>query len=143
MSSSASALSPVAAAVYARLNVAELKALAPGGVHDTLPQISDYPVLLVDVEELQQLAGFGAPAGLGLPEVRVRLTAYDQAQQMKRVQQVIGKAMELLLTPPTVDGYASWAIFWDDVTAIRESMIAGVKVQELVADGRLYVERHE
>ena len=137
-------LSPVATAIYAALNVSAVTALAPGGVHDTLPQNpAGYPVLLVDVSELRQHAGFGAAAGLGLPEVRIRLTAYDESQQMQRVQQVIDKAISLLVSPPSVSGYSSWAIFWDQVTPIRESMIAGVKVQELVADGRLFVERQE
>lgn len=135
------ALNAVSVAVYTTLNVAGLLALAPGGVHDSLPQNRAFPMLFFEVSETDQLGGFGTRPGAGqLPEVRIRLMVYTQEFGMKTAQQVMNKAIELLRTPPVVAGFRSWEIFCDATTPLPESVIAGDKVQELVTDMRLYVE---
>jgi hypothetical protein len=45
-----------------------------------------------------------------------------------------------LATAPTVTGYSSWAIFHDDTINLGDQLVAGVKVKELVARFRLFVE---
>jgi len=135
-----SALSPVSAGVYAALNVAALLALAPGGVGDDIAQGTGYPFVLVEVHE-HALGGFGTKPGLGtLPEIDLRLHVFSTFQGWSQAQAVMGKAIQLLVDPPAVTGYASWAIFHDDTITLADQVIAGVKVKELVGLFRLYVE---
>jgi hypothetical protein len=135
-------LSPVSQAIYAALNVASLLALAPGGANDVLPQNTPYPCVLFEVDEAQQFGGFGTYAGTvgRLPEVALRVHVFTQAGSMKSAQAVMAKVLELLATPPTVTGYGAWAILWDDTQNIPDALVAGVRVQELVANGRLFAE---
>jgi len=135
-----SALSPVSAGVFAVLNVAALTALAPGGVGDDVAQGTGYPFVLVEVNE-KALGGFGTKPGLGmLPEIDLRVHVFSTYQGWSEAQAVMGKVIELLRDPPTVTGYASWAIFHDQTMALADEEIAGMKVKELVALFRLYVE---
>jgi uncharacterized protein DUF3168 len=135
-----SALSPVSAAVYTVLNVAALTALAPGGVGDDIAQATGYPFVLVEVHE-KALGGFGTKPGLGtLPEIDLRVHVFSTFQGFSEAQRVMGKVLELLKDPPTVVGYSSWAIFHDETIALGDESVAGVKVKELVARCRLYVE---
>ena len=50
------------------------------------------------------------------------------------------KVIELLADPPSVTGYSSWAIFHDETQNLGDQIVAGLKVKELVAMFRLYVE---
>ncbi len=135
-----SALSPVSAAVYAALNVAALLALAPGGVGDDIAQGTGYPFVLFEVHE-KALGGFGTKPGLGtLPEIDLRVHVFSQFEGYSEAQAVMGQAIALLKDPPTVTGYASWAIFHDETITLGDQIVAGVKVKELVGMFRLYVE---
>jgi hypothetical protein len=135
-----SALSPVSAGVFTALNVAALTALAPGGVCDDVAQSTGYPFVLFAVNE-KALGGFGTKPGLGtLPEIDLRVHVFSTFQGWSDAQAVMGKAIELLKDPPTVTGYGSWAIFHDQTIALADQEIAGVKVKELVALFRVYVE---
>lgn len=141
-----SALSPVSAAVYTALNVAALTALAPGGVGDDLGQrvlASDgsfATFVLFEVNETRQ-GGFGTKPGLKtLPEIDLRVHVFSVFAGMSDAQAAMGKVIELLADPPTVTGYASWAIFHDETIALADQVVAGVKVKELVGLFRLYVE---
>jgi hypothetical protein len=135
-------LSPVSQAINAALNVASLLALAPGGALDVLPQGTAYPCVLYSVDEAQQLGGFGTKVGsVGrLPEVALRVHVFTQAGSMKSAQAVMAKVLELLADPLTVSGYSNWAIFWDNTVSLPDEVVAGVRVQELVANSRLFVE---
>ena len=134
--------SPVSQAIHSALNVASLLALAPGGAKDVLAQNTPYPCVLFIVDENDQLGGFGTKVGsVGrLPEVGLRIHVFTQLGSLKTAQAVMAKVLELLADPPTVTGYSSWAILWDDTRNIPDSVIAGIPTQELVANGRLYVE---
>jgi len=135
-----SALSPVSAGVYAVLNVAALLALAPGGVGDDVAQGTGYPFVLVEVNETA-MGGFGTKPGLKtLPEIDLRVHVFSTYQGWSEAQAVMGTVLQLLADPPTVTGYSSWAIFHDDTIALADQEVAGVKVKELVALFRLYVE---
>jgi hypothetical protein len=135
-----SALSPVSAGVYTVLNVGALTTLAPGGVGDDVAQGTGFPFVLFEVHE-KALGGFGTKPGLGtLPEIDLRVHVFSTFQGWSEAQAVMGKVIELLRDPPAVTGYASWAIFHDDTIPLADQEIAGVKVKELVAIFRLYVE---
>jgi len=135
-----SALSPVAVGLYTVLNVAALTDLATGGVGDDIAQGTGYPFVLVEVNE-HATGGFGTKPGLKtLPEIDLRVHVFSTYQGWSEAQGVMGKVLELLADPPAVTGYSSWAIFHDDTIALADQEVAGVKIKELVALFRLYVE---
>jgi len=135
-----SALSPVSAGVYTVLNVAALTALAPGGVGDDIAQGTGYPFVLFEVHEQAQ-GGLGTKPGLGqLPAIDLRVHVFSQFEGYSEAQAVVAKVIQLLAEAPTVTGYASWAIFHDETVNLGDQIVAGVKVKELVALFRLYVE---
>lgn len=134
-----SALSPVSAAVYTALNVSALTALAPGGVGDDVAQGTGYPFVLYDVAETP-LHGLGTKPGTGRTlEMSLRLHVYTQYDGMSQAQAVMAKAIQLLADAPAVTGFGSWAIFHDETVPVGAEVIAGVPVNELVANLRLYV----
>lgn len=136
-------LLPVSVAVYRVLQDAAFAALCPGGVFDSVPQAPSYPFLLYEVTETQQRGGLGTKPGVGtLPEIEIRLHVYSTAGGFRECQQILGKAIALLADPPTVSGYASWAIFHDQTIPLPDEQIIGVTVQELVALLRLYVQEN-
>ena len=136
-----SALSPVSAGVYTVLNVAALTALAPGGVGDDIAQGTGYPFVLFEVHE-STVHAFGSKPGLGqLPALDLRVHVFSQFEGYSEAQAVLSQAIALLTAnPPTVTGYASWAIFHDETLNLGDQIVAGVKVKELVGLFRLYVE---
>lgn len=134
-----SALSPVSVAVYAALNVAGLTALAPGGVCDDVPQKPTFPFVLYEVAETT-LHGFGTKPGTGrTSEIGLRLHVYSTYDGMSQAQAVMAKAIELLADAPAVTGFGSWALFHDETIPLGEELIAGVAVNELVANFRIYL----
>jgi hypothetical protein len=141
VTTSYSALAAVSAGIYTALNVAALTALAPGGVGDDVAQASGYPFVLFDVNETVQ-GGLGTKAGsVGVViEVAIRLHVFSQFEGYSEAHAVVAKAIELLADPPAVTGFASVAIFHDETITVGDELVAGVKVKELVALCRLYVE---
>jgi len=138
--SSYSALSPVSAAVYTALNVASLTALAPGGVGDDIAQGTGYPFVLYEVHETRG-GGLGTKPGQGqLPEIDLIVHVFSQFEGLSEAQSVMAQVIHLLADPPTVTGYGSWAIFHDETINLGDQIVAGLKVKELVARFRLYVE---
>lgn len=146
-----SALAPVSAGIFALLNVAALTALAPGGVGDDVAQRcvtpdaggtdTGYPFVLFEVHE-SIVHAFGTKPGLGqLPAIDLRVHVFSKFEGHSEGQAVIATVIQLLTAnPPTVTGYASWAIFHDETVNLGDQIVAGVKVKELVALFRLYVE---
>lgn len=135
-------LSPVSAAVFAALNVPALTALAPGGVWDQLPQGTALPCVLLEAQEVQQLGGFGTRPGAGaIPELELRIHVFSQYEGFKQAQTVMAKVLELL--PPgalAVTGYRSHGPFHEETVPLPDEVVAGVRVNELVARFHLYVE---
>lgn len=133
-----SVLSPVSAAVFGKLNVAALLALAPGGVVDDVPQNPTFPFVLYEVSE-REVGGFGLGA---LPEVTLRVRAYSQYAGMKDAQTIIAKVIELLrFQSLTIMGYDQCGqVFWDDTVTLPNEELNGVKVHEVVANFRIYAE---
>jgi hypothetical protein len=135
-----SALSPVSDAIYTALNVAALTALAPGGVSDDIGQNTSYPFVLYEVHETRA-GGFGTKPGVKqLPEIDLLVHVFSQYAGMTEAQSVMDQVCKLLADPPTVSGYGSWAIFHDDTINLGDQIVAGLKVKELVARFRLFVE---
>lgn len=132
------ALSPVAAAVYTKLNVAALTVLATGGIHDDLPQAPTYPCILFDLQE-RDLRGFG---GGGLPEVALRVHTFSTAEGLKSARAINQKVIELLRDAAlTVTGYAQCGrVFYDETIQLLAQDIGGIKVHELVSQFRIYVQ---
>lgn len=130
-------LSPVAAGVYTVLNVAAVTDLAVGGVHDDVPQDPTFPFVWYEVQE-EEARGFGTG---GLPEVDLRVHAFSQYAGMKEAQDIIRECVELLRDGSvTVAGYSHWATFYDRTIPLANEVLNGVKVKELVAQFRMFVE---
>jgi len=83
----------------------------------------------------------GTRAGRGqLPQIDLLVHVLSQFEGLSEAQAVMGKVIELLVNPPAATGYASWAIFHDETITLGDQIVAGVKVKELVARFRLFVE---
>lgn len=135
-----SALSPVSAGVYTALNVAAVTTLATGGVGDDVGQGTGFPFVLFEVHERPK-GGFGTKPGVGqLPEIELIVHVYSQFAGMSEAQGVMDQVLKILANPPTVSGYSSWAIFHDTTINLGDQLVAGIKVKELAATFRLYVE---
>lgn len=130
------ALSPVSAAVYAKLNVAGMTALVSTRIYDDVPRAPTYPFVWFEVQE-RDVRGFGTG---GLPEVELRVHAFSTYQGMKEAQSICQKAVELLRDQPlTITGYEhAGLVFYDETVSLQDQAIEGVKVQELVAKFRIY-----
>jgi hypothetical protein len=135
------ALGPVSEAIASALDVPSVTDLATGGVWSDVPQGASYPAIVFELSERQQLGGLGTKPGDGrLPEIGIRLHVYSQYAGWDEAHRILSAAIAALADPPDVSGWSAWAIFWDDTTPVADEVVAGVKVKELVANGRLYVE---
>ncbi len=142
-----SALSPVSVGLYAALNVAAVTALATGGVGDDIAQGTGFPFLLFVVSE-KAAGGFGTQPGRGqLPQIDLRLHAFSQYGGGKAAQAVCDAAIGALFTAfdptsPTVSitGYQTCGIFHDETSEPFDSLVSGVKVKEIAAQLRMFVE---
>lgn len=136
-------LAPVSDALYALLFTdATLGTLAGGGVHVDVPADPAYPFVWIEVSEPTQHGGFGTKPGLGaFPEVELRLHVFQgDGGTVRDSQLVMERVIALLADPPAVAGYASHAIFHDSTIPLADEELNGLKVHELVAQFRLYVE---
>lgn len=131
------ALKPVSAAVYGVLNVAGLTALA-AVVGDDIPQGQALPYVWFEVREADK-RGFGTG---GLPEVELRVHAFSAYQGMTEAQSIIQKVIELLRDQSlTVSGYAHCGqVMYDETVTVPDEVVNGVRVKELVAFFRIYVQ---
>lgn len=130
------ALSPVAVAVYGKLNVAGMTALVSTRIYDDVPRAPTYPFVWIEVSE-RDVRGFGTG---GLPEVTLRVHAFSTYQGEKEAQSIVQKAIELLRDQSlTITGYEhAGRVFYDETITLRDQAIEGVKVQEVVAIFRIY-----
>lgn len=131
------ALSPVSTAVYGKLNVASMQALVSTRIYDDVPRAPVYPFIWFEVKE-RDVRGFGA--GTGLPEVTVDVHVFSTYQGMKEAQSIAQLAVQLLRDQAlTITGYEhAGLVFYDDTVSLQDQAIEGVKVQELVAQFRVY-----
>ncbi len=137
------ALGPVSAAVLAALNVQALLTLAPGGPWDEVPRTTTFPNVMFEVFEQRQLGGFGTRRGAGaVLEVEIRVHVYSQYEGMKEAHTVMAKVLELLSPGAlTIAGYRSIeGPNFGEATPLPDQLVAGVRVNELVSSGQLFVE---
>ena len=136
-----SALDAVSTGVYTALNIAAVTALATGGVGDDIAQNTGFPFVLFEVHE-KPIGGFGTKPGVTgqLPEIDLLVHVFAQGESYVAAQTLMNQVIAALTTAPAVSGYSSWAIFHDETLNLGDQLVAGLKVKELVARLRLYVE---
>lgn len=135
------AASPVAEAVFALLTLdATLDALIPGGVHDDLPQDPSYPCLWYELLTETDRRGLGTGS---LPELELRVHVFTLYPGRQPAQAILDRVIALLKDASIVP--TGWTqaglVFYDSTTALPIDEMNGVKVHELVASFRIYVER--
>ena len=132
------ALDPVSAAIYSKLNVAGLTALAPGGISAAFPQGTALPAVWFEVSE-RDIRGLGTG---GLPEINLRVHTFSAYKGLKEAHQINQKVIELLRDVAlTVTGYDMCGhVFYDETILLSDEELNGVKVHELVSRFRVYVE---
>lgn len=133
------ALSPVSAAVYGVLSGdATLVALVGGRIYDDVRQAPAYPYLWYEVRE-RDVRGFGDGA---LPEVELRLHAFSVYRGAKEAQDILNRCLTLLKDQSlTVSGFTqAGRVVYDETVALPDEDVNGVKVRELVALYRVWVE---
>lgn len=139
-----SALQPVAEAVFARLNVASLKAAQPtgagcvGGVTDN-PTGTVYPMLWYELRG-EDLTGLGR--GPDLTQIELRLHVFSTWNGMIEARRIMREAIRLLkYQTPTVTGYTLVEIGRPhDEIALPFEELNGVKVRELVTIWDLFAD---
>lgn len=134
------ASSPVAEAVLALLVADQtLVDLAVGGIHDELPQ--DPPFPCVWCEYLTEIDRRGL--GLGtLPEIALRVHVFSAYGGRREGQAVLDRVIALLKDAAlAVTGWTqAGLVFYDSAVSLPAEALDGVKVHELVANFRIYVE---
>lgn len=136
-------LGPVTEGIIAALNVPMLTDLAPGGVWTDIPQGTSYPAVLVDVDESEQLGGFGTKPGLGMvPKIALRFHVYSQYAGWDEARRVMSVVKYLLRDKDclSIDGWSAREIVWYDTHSEPDEVLAGQKVKELTANAGLFVE---
>jgi hypothetical protein len=135
-----SALPAVAEAVFGTLQDATLASLATGGIFTDVPPNPAFPLVLFEIAE-RPIGGFGtAPGPNQLSEVTLTVHVYSEYGGYLSAETIMDRVIELLRSPITVTDYGSWAIFYDDTSTVADELLAGVKVKEIVAHFRLFVE---
>jgi hypothetical protein len=137
-----SALAPVAAAVFGVLQDATLLATLTGGWHNDVPQAPTYPFGWYELQERER-RGFGTGS---LPELELRTHVFSQrggslaglaeAQEANRLTVAVLRDAGLTVTDYTQAG----RVIWDETVVLADQEIHGVKVHEVVALFRIYME---
>jgi hypothetical protein len=140
-------LAPVADAVYAVLALdQEMATLAPGGVFADVPPDPGYPFVWIEVFEDRQLGGLGTKPGRGaMAEMDLRVHVFQGEHGTMRDAQLVMERVIAVVTADdalTVSGYRVCGTepFHDSTIPLPDEEINGVKVRELVARFRLFVE---
>ena len=152
MPSTFTALEPTSQAVFARLNVAAVKAAYPtgggalGGVTENpvTSGTTTFPFLWYSVDE-DPGEGRHLGAGAGVLRVRLRLHAFSTYPGMRECQRIIAAAIDLLMPPAaallTITGFSHRAIFDYDAIPLPMEELNGVKVRELVKEFELFLDQ--
>jgi hypothetical protein len=136
-----SALSPVSVGVYTALNVAAVTSLARAASATTSRRAPGIRSCSTRCTRQPQAHMGSQPGRSGqLPQIDLTVHVFSQFAGLSEAQAVMNAVIGALATAPAVTGYSSWAIFHDDTINLGDQLVAGVKVKELVAKFRLYVE---
>jgi hypothetical protein len=139
VSPSYSALSPVAVAIFAALDVPALTDLLQGGVNTVVPQGEPMPYVYFEVSNPRQLGGFGTYPGHGdVPECEVRIHAISAQENVSEAQGILNVALGLLFAGPLATSGAYVVCSGLPMTDIQilnlgDQVIANVVVHEEVA----------
>lgn len=136
-----SVLGPLMAALGTLLRAdATLAALAPGGIHDGVPQLVEWPFVVIEVRE-KPVQGMGTGT---LPEVQIWSHAFSRLEGMKEARAINDRIVVLLKDQAiTVTGFnhCGGAIFFDASEPVPNTEINGVICRELVGQFRAYFEK--
>jgi len=142
-----SALVDVGDAVFAILNVPSLTAPPPigAGGRRVLDQpvveegAQSFPFVWYELAAERMVGALGA--GPWLLEVDIRVHVFSTAEGMNEAQTIIAEAIRLLrVSRGVVTGWSTWYQPHDATITLPFELLNGVKVRELVAEGRWYVE---
>jgi hypothetical protein len=134
-----SALGPVAAALVELLQDSQLQALTPGGWHDDAPQAVQATYGWYELRARQE-RGMGTGT---LPEIELRAHVFSRYEGLQEARAAIARLEEVLgdAALPAMSGFEQCGrIFWDETVSPLDEEINGVKVKELVAFFRIYLE---
>lgn len=139
------ATQPVAEAIFARLNVASLKAAVPtgagctGGVTENPVQGGTYPFLWYELDA-RDIGGLGQ--GPDLWELTLRLHVFSTWNGFLEARRIMREAIRLLkYTSPIVAGYRMPTIGRpEQEIALPFEELNGVKVRELVTEWTLFAD---
>lgn len=134
-----SAMSPVATAIAAVLQDATLQAATTGGWHEDVPQEPSYPFGLLELFGDTNVRGFGTSE---LSEIEFRTHVFSVYGGLVEAHEIDRQVRALLKDAAvSVSGYAqAGRVFYDDTVVLREELIRGQKVHEIVSRYRIYVE---
>lgn len=135
----ASALSPLAAAVFGVLQDATLQAATAGGWHDDVPQPFTLPIGWVELFDETDRRGLGTGE---LNEIEVRLHVFSEYGGMSEAQEINRQAVALLKDATlTISGYTHCGnVFWDRTVRLPSEELNGRKVCEVVSFYRVIVQ---
>lgn len=130
---------PLMEGLYTLLQNAGVQAAAVGGVQTDVPANPVLPFLWVECVDETDRRGFGTG---GLPEVRIRTHAFSEIGSLSEAQTLSRLAIGVLRDAPvTVAGYTQCGlVFYDDSMTLKDQILNGIKVHEVVANFRIYVE---
>lgn len=135
----ASALTPVAEAIYAALQTTAMDAALSGGWHGDVPPDYTLPFGWIEVFSERDLRGMGTGE---LPEIDVRLHVFSdvgsrqQAQEATRVMKAILRDATLTITGYTQAGHLTFR----ETVALQDESLNSVKVHELVSTFTVWCE---
>ena len=136
-----SALGPVSAAVFEVLQDSQLQAQVTGGWHDDVPQNFTLPFGWYEVKE-RDVRGFGTG---GMMEIDLRLHVFSEYGGMAQAQEGVRLAIRVFRDQGLnmVGWNMAGRIFFDETLPFADEELNGVKVHEVVALLRFYVEEIE
>lgn len=135
------AMSPVAVAIYGKLNVSSLTSGLgyTVGLYDDVSQDAALPLVWIELPEESSQRGMGT-GEFGRVEIRVHV--FSNFEGTAQVQLITAKVIELLRDQAlTVTGYAqAGLVFYDHTTLLNDVVFHGIKCREMVAFFYTFVE---
>ena len=134
------ALSPVSEALYALLLAdTALDTLISGRVYDDVPEDPGYPFIWYELAAETDRRGLGTGS---LPEIDLRVHIFSLFGGKAQAQAILDRVIAVLKDAPLA--VAGWTqcglVFYDNTVALPNEELNGVKVHELAANCRIYVE---
>lgn len=131
----AEVLDPASAAVYSALKDIQ----AAGGVREDVPQPLALPLVLYELCDEQESRGLGVGS---LPQLQLKVHIYSAVTGKSQAQALKGQVVDRLKDQRlAIAGFASCgAVIYDGSTQVPDAVLNGLKVHEILARFRWYVE---